>query len=109
MTDSMTRAFAVAADHPAFDGHFPGHPILPGVAVLAEVLEAARADPVLAAALGVEPRIPVVKFLSAVPPGAMLEADFRLGAKTIEWKVSEGTRVVASGQFARADIAPAAS
>jgi 3-hydroxymyristoyl/3-hydroxydecanoyl-(acyl carrier protein) dehydratase len=34
---------AVTSDHPAFEGHFPGKPILPGVAILAEVLAAVEA------------------------------------------------------------------
>lgn len=97
----------VASDHPAFDGHFPGRPILPGVAVLAEVLEAALAQPALAAAIGAEPRIGVVKFLVPVQPGASLAIDFRLGARTLDWLCTNGERVVASGQFVRADLAAA--
>ena len=38
-------ALAIAADHPAFAGHFPGRPLLPGVALLSEVLEAVLAEP----------------------------------------------------------------
>jgi 3-hydroxyacyl-[acyl-carrier-protein] dehydratase len=34
--------FRVAADHPCLPGHFPGHPIVPGVLVLDHVLEALR-------------------------------------------------------------------
>jgi 3-hydroxymyristoyl/3-hydroxydecanoyl-(acyl carrier protein) dehydratase len=30
----------VPRDHPAFEGHFPGRPLLPGVALLAEALAA---------------------------------------------------------------------
>ena len=99
----------VSADHPAFDGHFPGRPILPGVAVLAEVLEAALAQPALAAAIGATPRLGVVKFLSPVEPGATLSIVFRLGARALEWQVGDGSRAVASGQFMRADLASASA
>ena len=34
--------FCVAADHPCLPGHFPGHPIVPGVLVLDHVLAALR-------------------------------------------------------------------
>ena len=101
----VTATVAVASDHPAFDGHFPGRPILPGVAVLAEVLEAARAAPALAAAIGASPRLGVVKFLAPVAPGSTLSVTFRLGARTLDWQAGDGVRAVASGQFVRADLA----
>jgi 3-hydroxymyristoyl/3-hydroxydecanoyl-(acyl carrier protein) dehydratase len=39
MPDMQSRRIAVARDHPAFAGHFPGQPLLPGVVLLGEVLE----------------------------------------------------------------------
>ena len=78
-TTDVERALAIAAAHPAFDGHFPGRPVLPGVALLAEVLEAAHEEPRLAACIGTAPRLAVVKFLAPVEPGASLVISFRLG------------------------------
>jgi 3-hydroxyacyl-[acyl-carrier-protein] dehydratase len=63
---------AVPRDHPAFDGHFPGRPLLPGVVLLAQVFEVLRADPGAAAWLGEAPRLSAVKFVAPVPPGADL-------------------------------------
>jgi len=95
---------AIGADHPAFDGHFPGRPILPGVALLAAVLEAAGRDPRLAASIGAAPRLAVVKFLAPVEPGASLAISFRLGAGALDWQVDDADdRTVASGRIARAD------
>jgi len=104
-----SRRAEIAVDHPAFAGHFPGQPVLPGVALLAEVLEAALREPALAACIGSEPRLAVVKFLAPVGPGASLAIDFRLGARMLEWRVADGARDVASGQIARADIGAAAA
>ena len=102
-----SRQVEIAVDHPALTGHFPGQPVLPGVALLAEVLEAALGEPALAACIGSEPRLAVVKFLAPVGPGAALKFDFRLGARTLEWRVRESDRDVASGQIARADVVAA--
>jgi 3-hydroxymyristoyl/3-hydroxydecanoyl-(acyl carrier protein) dehydratase len=108
-TATATRTIAIAPDHPAFDGHFPGQPVLPGVALLAEVLEAALDEPTLAACVGTAPRLQVVKFLAPVRPGTELVIAFRLGARSLDWQVGDGARDVASGQIARADLGAAAA
>jgi 3-hydroxymyristoyl/3-hydroxydecanoyl-(acyl carrier protein) dehydratase len=93
----------IGPDHPAFAGHFPGRPMLPGVALLAAVLEAAAGEPTLARAVGTAPRLGVVKFLAPVEPGASLAIAFRLGASALDWQVDARDRRVASGSIARAD------
>jgi 3-hydroxymyristoyl/3-hydroxydecanoyl-(acyl carrier protein) dehydratase len=105
------RALVIAPDHRAFAGHFPGQPILPGVALLAEVLEAARTEALLCPSLGAAPRLSVVKFSGAVRPGAALALEFVVGARSLAWRVEEADRgrVVASGEIARADLTEDAS
>ena len=39
-TAQITALACVSDDSPWYDGHFPGHPILPGIAILALVEEA---------------------------------------------------------------------
>jgi 3-hydroxymyristoyl/3-hydroxydecanoyl-(acyl carrier protein) dehydratase len=56
---------AIATDHPAFAGHFPSRPVVPGVVLLDESLRAIGRDRRLSAPL----RISAVKFLSVVVPG----------------------------------------
>ena len=34
----------IGADHPALPGHFPDHPVVPGVVVLSEVFAAVHSD-----------------------------------------------------------------
>jgi 3-hydroxyacyl-[acyl-carrier-protein] dehydratase len=102
MDPLATHRVDIAADHPGFAGHFPGRPILPGVALLAEVLEAASREPVLAAAIGGSPQLSVVKFLAPVLPGAALEIAFQLGERAIGFSVSDRGRVAATGQLVHA-------
>ena len=98
----------IGADHPAFAGHFPGRPVLPGVALVAEAMEAARADPTFAAAIGAAPRLAVVKFLAPVGPGTTLGIELRLEVRAVAFRIADGAgREVASGQFARIDVEPA--
>lgn len=97
-------AVAIAADHPSFAGHFPGHPILPGVALLAEVMEAVRADREGAAALGDAPRLGAVKFVAPCLPGDALRIDWQLTPSRLSFEVRRGDGagiVAAAGHFER--------
>jgi 3-hydroxyacyl-[acyl-carrier-protein] dehydratase len=65
----VETTLTVARDHPAFEGHFPGHPVLPGVVLLSEALAA------IEAASGRPPEdwtIASAKFLAPVAPGTSL-------------------------------------
>ncbi|MGC3985588.1 MAG: hypothetical protein QM777_13195 [Pseudorhodoferax sp.] len=95
-------ALQIPADHPAFAGHFPGQPLLPGVALLAEVLEAVLADAALARRLGPAPRLANVKFLAPVRPGAELAIHLDATGSGLRFELrdrSQGDRLAASGQF----------
>jgi len=108
----MRRALAVPREHPAFAGHFPGQPLLPGVVLLGEVLELLlRESPRWLAGA---PRVNAVKFLAPVRPGAGLElrwtppAGGRLRFEV--WRHAEGDPaegvLAASGQLQQGE-APA--
>ncbi|MGE0797335.1 MAG: hypothetical protein AB7G13_07100 [Lautropia sp.] len=95
-------ALTIAADHPAFDGHFPGRPILPGVVLLAEVLaaiEQAIGRPLATAT------IRNAKFHATVAPGTMLAIAFT-PAPVTGFEVRAGTTRVASGTI---DLPPSAA
>lgn len=96
---AQSFSVAVAADHPAFAGHFPGHPVLPGVVLLAEVI--AGAERLLKVPMN---RILIrsAKFHAAVAPGSTLLVEIVRGT-SIGFTVScEGTRV-ASGTLTVGD------
>jgi 3-hydroxymyristoyl/3-hydroxydecanoyl-(acyl carrier protein) dehydratase len=91
----VATALAVARDHPAYDGHFPGQPILPGVVILAEVLAA------ICGATGVpveQWEISNAKFLDPVTPGTALTLSHeRLASGGVRFEVRSATGLVASG------------
>ena len=88
----------IAADHPAFAGHFPGRPLLPGVLLLAEAMEALRAAPQLAARLGA-PEIAQAKFLAPVGPGSELAVLLFDEASGLRFELRCGAALVASGRL----------
>ena len=92
----------IPADHPSFAGHFPGQPIVPGVVLLDEVMQAAaRHMPGwdLAAEAGID--IPVCKFLLPVLPGATLALTLTPGAQagTLNFTLQQADQAVASGSL----------
>jgi 3-hydroxymyristoyl/3-hydroxydecanoyl-(acyl carrier protein) dehydratase len=89
---------SIPHDHPAFNGHFEGFALLPGVALLAETLECALDIPALAHMIGTSPRISNVKFLAPVRPGASLRITLQPTAEgRLRFALHEGERAVASG------------
>jgi 3-hydroxymyristoyl/3-hydroxydecanoyl-(acyl carrier protein) dehydratase len=89
----------IDADLPAFDGHFPGSPVLPGALLLALVLRAIARRPAWARRMGPQPWLPQVKFLAAVGPGQMLHIRLDDSARAIHFSVRCGDTVVARGQI----------
>lgn len=100
----------IAADHPAYAGHFPGQPILPGVVLLDEALHA------LAARLGRQNaawQLKSVKFHSPVQPGEslslhateLLAGGFRFEIRCLDVRGDE--RAVASGSVVFSQAPPA--
>jgi 3-hydroxyacyl-[acyl-carrier-protein] dehydratase len=62
----------IPASHPAFAGHFPGRPIVPGVLLLAEVVEAVLVHGGTLAPL----QVGAVKFVAPVGPDAELRIEW---------------------------------
>ncbi len=69
---NLTHALEISPDHPAFAGHFPGMPILPGAVLLDEALRVIEVD--LALDL-TKWQIVTAKFLERVLPGDALTVE----------------------------------
>ena len=88
-------ALTIAPGHPAFPGHFPGTPIVPGVVLLDEALHAIgiSMDTDLSAC-----QINAVKFLSPVRPGEPVLVDYEvLKNGAIRFDIVSDQRKVATG------------
>jgi 3-hydroxyacyl-[acyl-carrier-protein] dehydratase len=88
-------ALEISADHPAFAGHFPGFPVVPGAVLLDEMLY------VIQQARGIDLRnwhIASAKFLSAVRPRENLTLEHEATASgAIQFTIRVDSRKVASG------------
>jgi 3-hydroxyacyl-[acyl-carrier-protein] dehydratase len=93
-----STSLPVAADHPAYAGHFPGMPVLPGVVLLDEALHALEQ----AAGDGVKLRwqVATAKFQSVVRPGEALTLEHqKLPNGSVRFTIRTADRTVASGIF----------
>ena len=90
----MIAPLDVGADHPAFAGHFPGFAILPGAALLDEVLhEIARSRSLDLRRWSVAS----VKFLDIVRPGTTLTLEHTAAAAGVRFVVRGSGGAIASG------------
>lgn len=85
----------VAANHPAYDGHFPGRPILPGVVLLDAALHALATQHTLQPAAA---QFKSAKFLNPVLPGEALALHYA-GSPVdgFRFDIRCGDRIAASG------------
>jgi 3-hydroxyacyl-[acyl-carrier-protein] dehydratase len=96
----MHSSISVPVDHPAFAGHFPRFPVLPGAVLLDEVLQIIQRDRRIDLA---QWRISSAKFLDAVRPGDVLDLEhIALHENLIRFTVRAVQRTVASGSLAGA-------
>jgi 3-hydroxymyristoyl/3-hydroxydecanoyl-(acyl carrier protein) dehydratase len=85
-------------NHPSYDGHFPGHPVVPGVLLL---------DLVVAAFGRGAPRvIGNVKFHRAVKPGESFAVRYRLTGAQLAFRCVSGERLLAEGSLSFDPVSP---
>jgi len=94
---NMATHWVVPPDHPAFAGHFPGAPILPGVVLLDMAMQ------VIAKTSGImldRCELNSVKFLNPAIPGdeLVIRHNFSAGG-TIRFDIMVGMRKIASGSI----------
>lgn len=89
---------AIPANHPAFAGHFPGTPIVPGVVLLDEVMHTIVTDTGLAASAW---QISSVKFLSPLKPAeTVIITHEQLANGSIKFEVLANDRQIVTGSLA---------
>ena len=94
---NSTTHWTVPLDHPAFAGHFPGTPVLPGVVLLDLALQIIADSSGIALDLC---EISSVKFLSPARPGDELVIEHSVSASgTVNFDIVAGTRKIASGSI----------
>lgn len=90
----VESALEFAADHPAFEGHFPGAPIVPGVLLLDAALHALEQSGHAVA------EVASAKFLRPVGPGDRLALSCQADqAGRARFVIARGQDSVASGQL----------
>jgi hypothetical protein len=89
----------IGTDHPAFAGHFPGHPLLPGVVILSLVMRTLERQPLLRQRLGPVVTIEQVKFLAPVGPDSQLCIELAPHGAGVAFDCSVGGRTVARSQL----------
>ncbi len=88
-------ALHIPIGHPAFAGHFPGSPIVPGVVLLDEALHAIASSMGLSLATC---HLNTVKFLSPLTPGVAVLLTYAVQSNgSVHFDIMAETRKIASG------------
>jgi 3-hydroxyacyl-[acyl-carrier-protein] dehydratase len=94
--------FRIPREHPSLPGHFPGHPVVPGVVLLDRVFAVIEAAHPHAGGW----RVPQVKFVQPLLPGQAARVELDGTAPRWRFRVlREDDTLLASGEIAAADAA----
>lgn len=91
---NITRTISIDGSHPAFEGHFPGFSVYPGVAQIQDICTTltehfGRPTDLL--------KISKTKFLALITPPATLEIACQVTGNAVVWKISNAGETVCKG------------
>jgi len=92
----MKYSTQIDLNHPALEGHFPGHPIVPGVVILDHVIAAFNKERGSSFKIN---KIPSVKFLSPLEPGVRIDFTFDISNNLARFTGKCGEKTIVSGQL----------
>lgn len=95
--------FVIASDHPCLPGHFPGHPLVPGVVLLEQVLRAVEAETGIAVGAL---RLPQVKFMAPLLPEQTARVELDGQAPRWKFRVLCGEALLVRGELVQQDAPP---
>lgn len=97
---TMHSPIEISKNHPAFAGHFPKFPVLPGAVLLDEALQVIQDQRGIDLA---DWQVAVAKFLDIVRPGDALSLEHAVAkAGLIRFTIFAANRTVVSGDLSRA-------
>lgn len=89
----MVKDCTVAEQHPATQGHFPGHPVVPGAYLVALIEECLRED-IPGARLT---SLRKIKFLKPLTPGTKAVLEYELKADKVQFSIGAGNEKLLEG------------
>lgn len=92
--------FSIPSDHPCLPGHFPGRPLVPGVVVLEQVLQAVAAE--CGHAVGAL-RLPQVKFMAPLLPDEQARIELEGQAPRWKFRVLRDDQLLVRGELVLAE------
>ena len=93
-TAGWCHTLSIDATHPSLDGHFPGRPVVPGVLLVATIIDLAEQR--LGRPLAIV-GAPQVKFLRPLLPGESATAEISLVATQLQFELVGSGKPIARG------------